>query len=162
MVIVRMETRVLTTRLSWPSLHTGATRDPEQMREKFLSSPHYAQKDAAHQDKAGRKDYLRRTVEKALSMSRATAQEDDEKYQKNCNHCGERVTQMYGNGINVAKTDTENCAKQADSEKTATENSMLSLFRPVSNFQEMKAEWLVPYLIPAGQITSVRFGGRHW
>lgn len=134
-------------------------RDPEQMREKFLSSPHYAQKDAAHQDKAGRKDYLRRTVEKALSMSRATAQEDDEKYQKNCNHCGERVTQMYGNGINVAKTDTENCAKQADSEKTATENSMLSLFRPVSNFQEMKAEWLVPYLIPAGQITVFASAG---
>ena len=134
-------------------------RDPEQMREKFLSSPHYAQKDAAHKDKAERNDYLRRTVAKALSLSNATAQDDDEKYRENHKFVGERMVRMYGNGVNADKTDTENCVKQADSEKTATENSVLSLFRPVSNFQEMKAEWLVPYLIPAGQITVFASAG---
>ncbi len=56
-------------------------RDTDKMAEAFLTSPHAQQKDAAHWKKsAERKDYLRRSAEKAARDCTRTAAEDDTVY----------------------------------------------------------------------------------
>jgi len=56
--------------------------DPAAMTSAFLQSPYYSQKDAAHQKKCQRADYLPNTVKTACATLRSTAYEDTLRYQR--------------------------------------------------------------------------------
>lgn len=57
-------------------------RDFDTVREAFLSSPYFQQKDDKHAAKAAdREDYLKRTFDKAVQGVKSTAEEDDARYQ---------------------------------------------------------------------------------
>lgn len=49
--------------------------DSNLMRQAFMSSPYYAQKDAAHKAKCDRPDYLPATIQKAIDSLRSNARE---------------------------------------------------------------------------------------
>jgi len=56
-------------------------KDADQMEAAFLSSPYFSQKSGKHMKKAAeRKDYLRRTIQKAIQDCSETAAEDNENY----------------------------------------------------------------------------------
>lgn len=55
-------------------------RDEEQMVKAFISSPHAQQKDDDHRSKLERKDYLRRTAQKAIADCGETAAEHNQTY----------------------------------------------------------------------------------
>ena len=50
------------------------------MQGAFFSSPHYSSKDAEHIKKCNRADYIPRTIQKAVTGLRATAQTDNDHY----------------------------------------------------------------------------------
>lgn len=50
------------------------------MKQAFLNSSHYIQKDAAHKQKCQREDYLRDTIKEAIGSLRSTARIDDTAY----------------------------------------------------------------------------------
>nr|WP_317413735.1 phage/plasmid primase, P4 family [uncultured Solibaculum sp.] len=56
-------------------------KDIDRMIAAFLASPYAQQKDDAHQKKAQREDYLRRTAEKAIADTTSTAAEDHQQFQ---------------------------------------------------------------------------------
>lgn len=55
-------------------------RDPEAMRAAFLGSWHFQTKDEAHKKKAQRKDYLPRSIQRAIQDCARTAAEDNAEY----------------------------------------------------------------------------------
>ncbi|WP_166525161.1 phage/plasmid primase, P4 family [Caproicibacter fermentans] len=57
-------------------------RNVDQMVAAFLRSPYASQKDEKHQKKAGRKDYLLRTAQKAANECAKTAAEDNQHYRR--------------------------------------------------------------------------------
>lgn len=57
-------------------------RDEEAMIAAFLSSPYAVQKDSSHQKKVNRRDYLRRTAQRAIQDCRESAAESDEQFQR--------------------------------------------------------------------------------
>lgn len=55
-------------------------RDPDAMRVAFLGSWHYQSKDETHKKKAQRKDYLPRSIQRAIQDCARTAAEDNAEY----------------------------------------------------------------------------------
>ena len=59
-----------------------ANCNPSLMKDTFLGSPYFQQKDSSHIDKASiRSDYLQRTIDKAIEDCGVTAREKNEAYQ---------------------------------------------------------------------------------
>ena len=107
--------------------------DRSQMKAAFLSSPHFASKDDAHQRKAAeRADYLDRTIERAVKDCKDTAAASDARYKDR------KLKEDFG-----ADPDEE----------------FLKLFKPVSEFEEQEAEWLIPGWIPKGQVAIMAADG---
>ena len=57
--------------------------NPELMKEAFASSPYFDQKDPVHKKKGRRKDYLARTIKKAIAGTPTTARDKDAAYRAN-------------------------------------------------------------------------------
>lgn len=105
------------------------------MMNAFKQSPHCQQKDPQHMKKAViREDYLQRTVEQAVKGCTRTAEYDDLNYQDQ-----QRAS---------AAQDFAGIAQAVDAPRALTD-----IFRPVSDFEEKEAEWLIEGWIPVGQIT---------
>ena len=105
------------------------------MMNAFKQSPHCQQKDHQHMKKAViREDYLQRTAEQAVKGCTRTAEYDDLNYQ-----------------------DRQQASAAQDftriEQAKETPHALTDIFRPISNFEESEAEWLIAGWIPVGQIT---------
>lgn len=101
----------------------------------FQRSPHCQQKDQKHMKKAVvREDYLQRTAGQAVKGCTRIAEYDDLNYQDR------RKTSAAQDFAEIGQ------AKQIP-------HALTDIFRPVSNFEESEAEWLIAGWIPVGQIT---------
>lgn len=105
------------------------------MMNAFKQSPHCQQKDHQHMKKAViREDYLQRTAEQAVKGCTRTAEYDDLNYQ-----------------------DRQQASAAQDftriEQVKETPHALTDIFRPISNFEESEAEWLIAGWIPVGQIT---------
>jgi len=63
------------------------SKDQPAMLSAFLQSPHFAQKDEAHQRKCQRADYLPNTAKAACAILRSTAREDTARYLERSQSC---------------------------------------------------------------------------
>lgn len=112
----------------------------DAMMRAFKTSPHCMQKDTKHLQKVlQRKDYLERTAAQAIKDCRNTAENDDLNYQDQCR-----------------KTAVQDFADIAEPH---TAVSMMDIFRPVADFNEEEARWLVDGWIPEGQISLLSSDG---
>lgn len=124
-----------------------ACRDKTAMIYAFVRSPHCQTKDEKHRRKAlERADYLDRTADKAIAGCGRTAAEDNRSAKAHQN-----TPKMKENALmnkNVAQGEPENSRIQAGTEKV----TVLECIRPLSEFTEKDAEWLIPGWLPRGEI----------
>ena len=111
--------------------------EPAAMRSAFLASGHYATKDEAHKKKAGRPDYLNRTITRAVKDCPGTAAEDDAAY---------------------LQSRAQETGKQAGKDKG-------NLLAPMSTVEARKASYLISPYLPRGMLVvmgGVSGMGKTW
>lgn len=129
-------------------------RDKSAMLEAFVRSPHCQTKDEKHRRKAlERADYLDRTADKAIAGCGRTAAEEDRSAKAHQNTPEKKENTIMNK--NVAKGEPETSRIQAGTDKA----SILEFIRPLTEFTEKEAQWLIPGWLPRGEITLLASSG---
>lgn len=129
-------------------------RDKSAMLEAFVRSPHCQTKDEKHRRKAlERADYLDRTADKAIAGCGRTAAEEDRSAKAHQNTPEKKENTIMNK--NVAKGEPETSRLQAGTDKA----SILEFIRPLTEFTEKEAQWLIPGWLPRGEITLLASSG---
>lgn len=92
-----------------------------------------------------------------LTMRDLFPENDDLTYLLGRGQSADEISRLADSGLSIAEQ--ADAARRIEAREHEEKAGAISIFRPVSEFQEIEAKWLIPGWIPAGQITLLASDG---